>query len=99
MVQEKTLKIFKALSDETRLKIISMLSLEKRCACQLHEKFKISQPTLSHHMKILVDSTLLIQTKIGKWVYYQINPDAIKDIQTFLSDLNVVKPMTETCEV
>lgn len=99
MEQKDVLKIFKALADETRLEIISMLSLEKRCACQLQEKFNITQPTLSHHMKLLVDSTLLIQTKIGKWVYYHINPDVLNDVLSYLEDLNVIKPQEGACEV
>ncbi|PKK93997.1 MAG: transcriptional regulator [Tenericutes bacterium HGW-Tenericutes-6] len=91
MEKHELLKVFKALSDETRLEIVQMLSLEKRCACQLQEKFDITQPTLSHHMKMLVDSQLLIQTKIGKWVYYQINPDVLNDILVFITDLSETK--------
>lgn len=51
---ENNAKIFKALSDSNRLQIIHILSLGERCACRLLEHFKFTQPTLSHHMKVLI---------------------------------------------
>ena len=49
-------KLFKALSDENRLQILAQLNAEEKCACVLLEKLAISQPTLSHHMRVLVDT-------------------------------------------
>jgi ArsR family transcriptional regulator, arsenate/arsenite/antimonite-responsive transcriptional repressor len=70
---EEYIQIFKALSDETRLKIISMLSSDELCACKILEEFNITQPTLSYHMKILTESGLVSARKDGSWMRYSIN--------------------------
>ena len=62
--------ICKALGDPNRMEIVKMLSDQEKCGCKLLEKFDITQPTLSHHMKILVDSGLVNDRKEGKWHYY-----------------------------
>ena len=67
---------FKALGDEHRLKILSTLSEEEICACELLALFNITQPTLSHHLKILSDSGLIHARKDGKWVRYRLNKEA-----------------------
>ena len=84
---EKYALIFKALSDETRLKIVSMLSDEELCACRILEAFNITQPTLSYHMKMLVDTGLVNAVKDGSWVKYSINEKAKEELLTFLSIL------------
>ncbi|EKY25389.1 putative arsenical resistance operon repressor [Clostridium celatum DSM 1785] len=63
-------KVFKALSDSNRIKIIKLLSSEEQCACKLLEHFNLTQPTLSHHMKVLIDCGLVISRKKGTWNYY-----------------------------
>ena len=65
--------ICKALGDETRIKIFDMLKHGKMCACNILDKFQITQPTLSYHMKMLCDSGLIIGEKAGKWVNYSID--------------------------
>lgn len=65
--------LFKALSDETRLSIIEMLSEKELCACHILEEFDITQPTLSYHMKILVEAGLVNGVKAGTWTRYSIN--------------------------
>ena len=62
-------KLFKALSDENRLQILAQLNNEEKCACVLLEKLAISQPTLSHHMRILAEARLVECRKEGKWMY------------------------------
>ncbi len=59
--------ICRALGDSNRLEIIQMLSDGEKCGCRLLEKFEITQPTLSHHMKILSESDLVSSRKEGKW--------------------------------
>ena len=59
--------ICKALSDANRLEIVQMLSEGEKCGCRLLERFEITQPTLSHHMKILVESGMVNDRKDGKW--------------------------------
>jgi len=83
--------VFKALGDSTRLEIVQMLSDGEKCACKLLERFEITQPTLSHHMKILCDSELVVGRKDGKWTYYSLSCDALADVQQFVSELKCCK--------
>ena len=69
-------KLFKALSDENRLQILAQLNNEEKCACVLLEKLAISQPTLSHHMRVLVDARLVECRREGKWMYYSLRRGA-----------------------
>lgn len=79
--------IFKVLSDSNRLQILNMLSDEEMCACKILEKFNITQPTLSHHMKVLVDSGLVIARKDGNWMYYKLNNSKINEIKKFINPI------------
>jgi len=65
--------VFKAFCDETRLMVLSLLQSGEKCACDLLEQVDVSQSTLSHHMKILVESGVVSSRKEGKWMYYRIN--------------------------
>lgn len=76
MDYRKDAKLFKALSDENRLQILAQLNNEEKCACVLLEKLAISQPTLSHHMRILADARLVECRKEGKWMYYSLRRGA-----------------------
>ena len=79
--------ISKALSDANRLEIISMLSKKEICGCKLFEKFDITQPTLSHHMKILMDCGLVKERKVGKWHHYSLNKDILMNYTDFLKEI------------
>ena len=79
--------ICKALGDANRMEIVKMLSDQEKCGCKLLEKFDITQPTLSHHMKILVDSGLVKDRKEGKWHYYSINTGIMKEFCGFIKTL------------
>lgn len=78
----------KALSDTNRLQIIQMLSEGEKCACKLLEKFDITQPTLSHHMKILCDCGLVNSRKEGKWNHYTLNCTTFKAFKKFIGDIS-----------
>ena len=65
--------IFKALCDENRVRILKYLTGGQKCACKLLEDLNIAQSTLSHHMKILTDSGLVMGRKEGKWIHYSIS--------------------------
>ncbi len=79
-------KIFKAFCDENRLMILEDLKDGEKCACILLEKLAISQPTLSHHMKILTESGMVQGRKEGKWIYYSLSAQGIEKAQkVFLS--------------
>ena len=76
--------VFKALGDSTRVKIIELLKRnESRCGCNLLEYFSITQPTLSYHMKILVESQLVAGEKDGSWTHYRLNQERMREISGF----------------
>lgn len=83
--------IFKALSDETRLKIIGLVSGTELCACDILEEFEISQPTLSYHMKILTDSGLINARKDGAWMRYTLNTELVTSLQDYLKLITSAK--------
>ena len=74
-------QIFKALGDPIRIQIVDTLSKGSICACKFLEQFPITQPTLSFHMRILVNSGLVDSTKQGKWVFYELSQEALKSIR------------------
>lgn len=82
-------KIFKALGDENRIKIINLLGSNEVCACSLLENLCISQSTLSHHMKILADAGVVSVRKEGRWMYYKISQNIIPALNSFIEHINV----------
>lgn len=82
-----TATIFKAFCDENRIRILDMLSTGEKCACKLLEEIQITQPTLSHHMKILCDSGVVVGRKDGKWTHYSISEEGIKTAKQYLNTL------------
>lgn len=91
---EKYSAIFKAISDEKRLMIIDMLSCGELCACKILEHFKMSQSTLSHHMKQLTNANIVVPTTKGKWTYYSLNNETFEQMAKFL---NFVSKAKENC--
>jgi len=83
-------KVFRAFCDETRLTIISLLQTGEKCACVLLERVDVGQPTLSHHMKILVDSGIVIARKEGKWTFYSISEEGSTAAAELLLELTTV---------
>lgn len=83
----ENVKLFKALADTNRLMIIDMLSCGELCGCKILEKFNITQPTLSHHMKILCDCGLVNGRKEGIWTHYSLNEDAVQRFKNFLCEI------------
>lgn len=84
---EENSKYIKALSDPKRLQIIDILSCGERCACDILEHFDFSQPTLSHHMKVLMESGLVNLRKEKLWSYYSLNLMQCNKILLFLMNL------------
>ena len=80
--------ICKALSDSNRLQIVTMLSDGEKCACKLLEKFEITQPTLSHHMRILCECGLVNTRKEGKWSHYSLNRVTLSGFRVFIDNLD-----------
>lgn len=79
--------LFKALADVNRLMIVDMLSSGELCACRILERFQITQPTLSHHMKILCDCGLVIGRKAGKWTYYSLDAAKVQELKAVLDTM------------
>lgn len=73
----------KALSDETRVKIFSILAQGELCACHILEDLSITQPTLSYHMKILREAGLIHSRRDGVWTRYSIHKETLEDIKQF----------------
>jgi ArsR family transcriptional regulator, arsenate/arsenite/antimonite-responsive transcriptional repressor len=72
--------VLKAIADPTRLRLLSLVAAHdggEACVCELTEPVALSQPTVSHHLKVLVDAGLLTREKRGVWAYYAIVPGAL----------------------
>ena len=89
--------IFKALCDENRVQILRILQNGERCACHLLEEMHLSQPTLSHHMKILCDSGLVSGRKEGKWMHYSISAEGVKVAVACLKEITAVNGDENPC--
>lgn len=83
--------VIKAMSDETRLKIIDMLSCGEMCACDILAQLSISQSTLSYHMKILSDSGLVNAVRDGAWMRYTLNREKTEEFAAFFSRITESK--------
>ena len=95
---EQIAAICKALGDSNRLQIVELLTRGELCGCKLLEQFNITQPTLSHHMKVLSECGLLLTRKEGKWCYYRLNCAAFKKFRTFISSLCCVDNKKCRCQ-
>ncbi|GIM27576.1 transcriptional regulator [Clostridium polyendosporum] len=84
---DKNAKVIKALSDASRLKIIDILSCGEKCACDVLEHFDFTQPTLSHHMKVLIDCGIVNCRKEGLWSYYSLNSSNCNKLILFIMNL------------
>ena len=77
---------FKALADPARLRLLSMIADRGEvCACDLVDPIGLSQPTVSHHLKVLGDAGLLLRRREGRWVHYRVDPDRLAILGEFLA--------------
>ena len=84
---QMTARVFKAMGDENRITILNLLHTGERCACRLQEALSISQPTLSHHMRILLDAQLVNARKDGKWIYYSLSEAGAQQAKELLGSI------------
>ncbi len=82
------LRVFRAFSDERRLRVLELLSQGEQCACVLLQELEISQPTLSYHMKILCRSGIVKERPVGPWKYYSIDAEGCAYAQKLLQALS-----------
>ena len=88
--EKKIAMIFKAFCDENRIRILKLLTTGEKCACKLLEEINITQPTMSHHMKILCDSGIVAGRKEGKWMHYSISPEGAEIAAKYLKELTKI---------
>lgn len=80
--------LFKALADPTRVKLVSLIAAAhdgEACVCDLTAPVGLTQPTVSHHMKVLTDAGLVTREQRGKWAYYSLVPGALAAVATAIS--------------
>jgi ArsR family transcriptional regulator len=80
-------RLLKALADPTRLRLVSMVAAHEggeACVCDLTAPLGLTQPTISHHLKILVDAGIFSRDKRGVWAYYALRPDALRALADVL---------------
>lgn len=86
----------KALSDPVRLRLLSVVASHsggEACVCELSTGIEVSQPTISHHLKVLRTAGLLNSERRGSWVYYRVNPTALQQLSQLLGT-GTVSPAT-----
>lgn len=76
---KKIADFYKALGDVVRLKILQMLSTKEMCVCEIIDQLAMSQPAVSHHLKILKQAGLLKDSREGKWIYYALRSEVFKE--------------------
>ena len=87
-----TAKMLKAMSDPKRLRIVDMLSCGELCACEILEEFHITQPTLSHDMRVLVEAGIVTDRREGKNIYYTLDKEALAQMYQTLGRVFEDKP-------
>jgi ArsR family transcriptional regulator, arsenate/arsenite/antimonite-responsive transcriptional repressor len=84
---ERIAPLVKAIADPVRLRLLSLVASHadgEACVCDLNDAFELSQPTISHHLKLLHEAGLLDREKRGVWVYYRVNATALGDLAGLL---------------
>jgi ArsR family transcriptional regulator len=88
---EQVAPLLKALADPVRLRLMSMVASHQggeACVCDLTEGFELSQPTISHHLKVLHEAGLLDRSKRGVWVYYRVRPEVLAQVSALLGGVS-----------
>ena len=97
-VYEERAKVFKALCDERRQRILELLHGGEKCACVLIEEMEMPQSSLSYHMKILCDSGIVTSWEEGKWTHYQISRQGSEKAIGLLKEITAVTEDPDECK-
>lgn len=81
------LERFQAVAEETRLRIVQLLSEGERCVCELQGELEAAQSRLSFHLKKLKDAGVVADRREGRWVYYSLVPEALEEMRSFLGEV------------
>jgi ArsR family transcriptional regulator len=84
---ERAIELFHALSDETRLEIIELLRKGERCVCELTDTLDAAQSRLSFHLRVLKDAGIVRDRKDGRWVHYELDPEAFEEMESLLTGM------------
>ncbi len=92
-------QLLKALADPIRLQVIEALGNGERCVCELTSELGLAQSKLSFHLKVLKDAGLLADRHSGRWIYYQLRPQALESLRSWLAELasSCTVPATPCC--
>jgi ArsR family transcriptional regulator len=96
---DRAIELFHALSDETRLEIIELLGKGERCVCELTDTLDAAQSRLSFHLRVLKDAGIVRDRKDGRWVHYELDPEAFDEMESLVSGLKprVLQRKDECC--
>ena len=98
----RTIQLFHALSDETRLRLLELLTDGEQCVCDLTDALKTGQSRLSFHLKTLKDAGLLTDRRDGRWVYYALSAEAVEELDEWVGGLKsrarIAKQRPQRCE-
>jgi ArsR family transcriptional regulator, arsenate/arsenite/antimonite-responsive transcriptional repressor len=96
---ERSIELFHALSDETRLEIIELLRRGERCVCELTDTLDAAQSRLSFHLRVLKDAGVVRDRKDGRWVYYELDSEVFEEMETLVSEMKprAVKRTEQCC--
>jgi len=86
---EQVAPLLKALADPVRLRLVSLVASHadgEACVCDLTDAFELSQPTISHHLKVLHEVGLLDRSKRGVWVYYKVRSDVLAEVAALIGN-------------
>jgi ArsR family transcriptional regulator, arsenate/arsenite/antimonite-responsive transcriptional repressor len=87
--RDRAVALFKALGDPTRLEVFRLIATQSDpiCVCDVVDRFSVSQPTISHHLKVLRDAGLVTVSRRGLWAYYAADPDGLTLLKEVLAEL------------
>ena len=83
---ERTARVFHALADPTRLRLVDLLRAGERCVCELTEALGTGQSRLSFHLRVLKEGGLVLDRKDGRWVHYRLNAERVEEVAAVLTD-------------
>lgn len=86
---ERTLRMFKALGDESRFAIFRLIAAQEGeiCACDIVDRFDLRQPTIAHHLKVLRAAGLVTVERRGVWAWYAVDPEGLETLQSMTQGL------------